>query len=821
MSEPMSINDRTERNAGYTFILIFALMAMGIVLIGYLYYLNYERNYRTALESDLSSIVKLKVGGLVEWRKERLGDGSVLFRNTSFSALVRRFLENPGDVDTQRQLQDWMGKYTTAYEYTRVYLVDTQGKMRMSVPEAPGPYVSSVARHVTEILRSGHVGIEDFHRNTPDAPIHLAVVIPIFDSADDSRPLGVLSLHIDPHTHLYPFVSGWPWASETSETLLVRRDGDDALFLSELLFHKNAPLNLRIPLTKTDVPAVRAALGQTGVFEGVDYRGAPVIAAVRPVPDSPWAMVARMNTSEVYAAVRERMWEMSVFIGVLLFGSGAAMGFVWRQKSARHRERDKVAEAILESETRFRQLAEATFEGVAISESGRILDVNKQFLEMFGYEKAEEVVGKTALEFAAPEYHELATANIAAGYEKPYEIMGARKGGSFFPIEIRGKMMEIAGRRIRVTALRDITERKKAEDALRLAKEQAESSTKLKDQFVSLVAHDLRAPFTSMMGLLRLFAERKPCLEDAESQKVLDMVFKSGDRMLGMIDQLLKISRLQTGQITPQPRFFNGHTSVAFTINSISHNAAQKGIVIVNDVPADMRLYADQVLFDEVLLNLMTNAIKFCSRGDRVTVFTPPGLKSAIAVRDTGKGIGGKNISDIFRHDVKTTTPGTDGELGTGLGLPYSYDIMKAHGGELTVESAPGKGSVFCAMLPYARPVALVVDDEPMARLIARSHLEKIGVDVVEAESGAKALSCIKDKRPHIIIADIMMPGMDGFELLGLLKQDVSTRGIPLIVMTSVDGEIRDKALRRGADDFVGKPVTAEDFVPRVRKFVG
>ncbi|MBF0292909.1 MAG: response regulator, partial [Nitrospinae bacterium] len=131
------------------------------------------------------------------------------------------------------------------------------------------------------------------------------------------------------------------------------------------------------------------------------------------------------------------------------------------------------------------------------------------------------------------------------------------------------------------------------------------------------------------------------------------------------------------------------------------------------------------------------------------------------------------------------------------------------------------KGSVFCAALPYARPVALVVDDDPMALLIVRSHLEKIDIDVVEASDGAKALSAVKARRPHIIITDIMMHGMNGFDLLDRLKQDISTRGIPVIVMTSVDGEMRDKALRRGADDFVGKPIIGDDFLPRVRRFVG
>jgi CheY-like chemotaxis protein len=217
----------------------------------------------------------------------------------------------------------------------------------------------------------------------------------------------------------------------------------------------------------------------------------------------------------------------------------------------------------------------------------------------------------------------------------------------------------------------------------------------------------------------------------------------------------------------------------------------------------------------------LTNAIKFCSSGDRITFFVQPGLKSAIAIRDTGNGIDERIIPNLFKHEVKTSTVGTGGERGTGLGLPYSYDILKAHGGEITVESAPGKGTVFCVMLPYVRPIALVVDDEPMALLIVRSHLERIGIEVTEAVSGEMALSAIKERHPHIVITDINMPVMDGFDLLDRLKKESATRDIPVIVMTSADGEARDRAFRHGADDFVKKPIEAEDFIPRVRRFVG
>jgi CheY-like chemotaxis protein len=124
-------------------------------------------------------------------------------------------------------------------------------------------------------------------------------------------------------------------------------------------------------------------------------------------------------------------------------------------------------------------------------------------------------------------------------------------------------------------------------------------------------------------------------------------------------------------------------------------------------------------------------------------------------------------------------------------------------------------------MLPYVRPIALIVDDEPMSLLLARSHLERAGIEVIEALSGEKALAAIKDKRPHIVIADINMPGMDGFMLLDRLKQDGATSGIPVIVMTSMESETRENAFRHGADDFVSKPIEPQDFIPRVRRFVG
>jgi PAS domain S-box-containing protein len=937
----MNTNDRTRSGAGHTFILIliFILMSAGIITAGYIYSRNYEQDFRVKAESQLSGIAELKVSELTLWRKERLGDGAVLFKNRGFSDRVRSFLEKPGDVNARLQLQGWLEKYHTAYQYAQVSLFDTRGIQRMLVPPTSEPVDSFTAQNTGAILRGGQVILQDFHRESPDRPIHLAILVPILDESDDSRPLGVFVMDIDPATYLYPYIGRWPIPSQTAETLLVRRDGDDVLFLNEVKFHKNSPLNLRIPLTKTDVPTVKAALGERGIVQGVGYDGEPVTAAVLAVPDSPWYLAAKINIAEEYAPVKKRLWETLAFVGVLLLGSAVAVGFVWRERSARfYREQYEAADTLKRTEEKFRAYIENISDSIWVFDSSlKVTYVSPSVTGIIGYTPG-ELIDMPSQDCIHPDDLPMVIEAQTRVLEHPGQPVTAQyrvihKNGEYVHVESTGvSMLDNPAVQGVIIAMRDITERRAVEEItpdifysidlqgnlqrwnhsletlcglsveqmkgrpcldfvceedrpivaediqkvltngsatntyrfirgdgalipfhcngtlilnsrgepsgfagfgrdiselqekerlLRAAKDMAEGATKLKDKFVELVAHDLRSPFTSIIGLLKLLVERIPHIEDAENQNILDRIFKSGDRMIATIDDLLKVSRLQTGQIAPHPRFFKGHMAAAVTIQSLSHNAAQKGVEIINEVPADMRLYADPSLFDEVLLNFLSNAVKFCSRGDKITFFVPPGLKSAIAVRDTGKGVSEKIIPNIFKHEVKTTTPGTAGELGTGLGLPFSNDIMQAHGGELTVESAPGKGSVFCAILPYVKPVALIVDDDELALAVLGEHLKKIGVDVITAVDGEKALEALKDGHPHIVIADINMPEMDGFELLNRLKQEKATSGIPVIVMTASDKEAREKALMSGADDFVGKPFDVADFIPRVRRFVG
>ena len=463
-----------EKRASYILILIFIILTLGIVTTGYLYYRNYEKHFRTGVEQQLSSIAELKADELVDWRKERLSDAATFYKNSAFSTLVRRCFKNPQDMEAKGHLRSWIGQVQSASQYDRVFLLDARGVERMSVPDTPELVAPHLLQQAPEILRSGKVVFLDFHRDVPDGPIHLAVLVPILDGQDTSRAIALLVLRIDPEKYLYPFINRWPTPSRTAETLLVRRDGNYALFLNELRFKKNTALTLRASLVENlEMPAVQAALGHEGIVEGRDYRGVPVIADVCRVPDTPWFIVARMDTSEVYAPVRERLWEIAILVCVLLFGAGAGVGLVWRQQRLLfYRVRYEAAEVLRESEERYRALFESINDAVFVQyvegegSPGCFIQVNDVACQRLGYTR-EELLGLTTRDITPPEEYTklldkreklMSRGNIVV------ETVHVTRDGRQIPVESSVSLFNYLGKRAAISISRDITERKKMEE---------------------------------------------------------------------------------------------------------------------------------------------------------------------------------------------------------------------------------------------------------------------------------------------------------------------------------------------------------------------
>jgi hypothetical protein len=263
----MKYSNNKERRTGYMLLLIFILLAAGIVTGGYYAFRNHEKNYRSEIEHQLSAVADLKVDQLVQWRKERLGDANVFYKNDVFSDLVKRYFKNKSDADAKRRIQAWMGQIAASYNYDRVCLHDIAGIERISFPEAKIQTLFMFSAGSAEALKSGKVEFQDFTRDENDKKVYLTIFVPILDEFDGRKNLGILALRIDPTSYLYPSIQTWPTSSKSAETLILRKEGNDVLYLNELRHKSGTALSLRIPLEKTGVPAVMAALGQTGLME--------------------------------------------------------------------------------------------------------------------------------------------------------------------------------------------------------------------------------------------------------------------------------------------------------------------------------------------------------------------------------------------------------------------------------------------------------------------------------------------------------------------------------------------------------------------------
>ncbi|MFA6033283.1 MAG: PAS domain S-box protein, partial [Myxococcota bacterium] len=480
-------------------LLVFIALAAGNIAAGVYYFKAYERDFRASAERQLSATAGLKTDDLVTWRRERLGDAGVIFRNAAFSDLAGRFLAGTADQGARDALTSWMEKLQTQYQYNLVYLLDTEKRIRISVPGQVNVASAVTIHAAAEALRTGSAAIEDFYRNEYDGKVYLAVLVPIFDGHGGGRAIGILGLRIDPEQYLYPFINRWPTPSGTAETLLVRRDGDDALFLNELRFKKDTALRLKVPLQSKDVPAVMAVLGHVGIVEGRDYRGVRTVAAVRPIPGSPWYIVAKVDRAEVYAPLQERLRMLVLVVFAMILASGAMVGFLWRRESLRfYRGRAAAAEAIIvkdqeiqssiktirEERENFASLAGNAFDGILIANPAQGHSyVNRRAAEITGYSE-EELMGLNLQKLAHPDEVPILAERLRkrlAGEDvvRQYKTRIISKSGVTVPIEVAASSTVWQGQRAVMLVIRDITERVHTENLLSLNAQRTQNLLKL------------------------------------------------------------------------------------------------------------------------------------------------------------------------------------------------------------------------------------------------------------------------------------------------------------------------------------------------------
>ena len=432
------------------------------------------------------------------------------------------------------------------------------------------------------------------------------------------------------------------------------------------------------------------------------------------------------------------------------------------------------------------------------------------------------------------------------------------KDGSYHWLLTLGKAMrDASGRPVRlIGTVQDITDRKRLEEALLRAKEAAEAANRSKDEFLANVSHEIRTPFGAILGMTELVLET-PLTDD--QRQCLEMVKSAADNLLGLVDDLLDFEKVEAGKLELVPADFSLRAMMSDALRALTVRARMKGLELVDNAEPDVpdTLVGDAGRLRQVLLNLIGNAIKFTRHGEvavRVEVADGPATGDEVVlrftVRDTGIGIPPEGQERIFRAFEQADSSTTREFGGTGLGLTIAARLVGLMGGEIGVESEPGRGSTFAFTARLGRrshPLEQVVSrpsdvpDEaastnvaaPLRILVAEDsefnsrHLERLlgrrGHVVRVATDGREALDLVDEAAFDLLLLDLHMPELDGFHVVRTIRERERAAGghLPVIALTArARPEDRERCLAAGMDDYLSKPVRAAELFATIDRVV-
>jgi two-component system sensor histidine kinase EvgS len=548
-----------------------------------------------------------------------------------------------------------------------------------------------------------------------------------------------------------------------------------------------------------------------------------------------WMGVYEPQTPSFAAILRNLAMVVAPLL-LLLFGFFLWSWMLRRQVKVRTRE-------LQESEERFKVLHNASFGGIAIHDKGIILDCNQGLSEITGY-STDELIGMNGLMLISEKSRDMVKSNVLSGYEGPYEALGIRKNGEEYPIRLDARNIPYKGTNVRVTEFRDITEQKRAEEALLQAKTQAESANQAKSEFLANMSHEIRTPINGVMGMLQL-VETTPL--DAEQSSYIKMATEAANRLTRLLADILDLSRVEAGKMEIRKAPFQIQDIIDSVAGLFAVTARNKSVALESNLAQGMPevLVGDEMRVRQVLFNLVGNALKFTESGRVVMDIKALSAREEddyrvhFCVTDTGIGIAEDRLRDIFEPFRQVENSLTRNYQGAGLGLSIVQRLVDLMGGTITIESTPGIGTSVHVVLPFKtyadassnavetsftgtgdRLRVLLVEDDPSNRLPTQKLLEKSGHEVFLAENGRQAFEVLAANDIDCILMDIQMPVMDGIEATRIIRESATLgpkKDVPIIALTAyaMDGD-KEKFLAAGMNGYAAKPVKIENLLQKM-----
>jgi len=511
-------------------------------------------------------------------------------------------------------------------------------------------------------------------------------------------------------------------------------------------------------------------------------------------------------------------------------------------------ERKLAQEALRESEEQFRSLVNNMTDSIFVFDlDGCYRMVNSIASQALGYSEA-ELLELTVADIAIDkplEERQKAWQRLGPGRSLTVEARHRRKDGSTYPVEVKVNGFQAGDDSLIMAVARDISERKRAEKQLRSAKEEAETASRAKSEFLSSMSHELRTPMNAILGFGQLLQiNTKEPLSDNQRDYV-GAILQGGDHLLELINDVLDLSAIESGRIDFAYESV-APADVADECVALARMIADKRGITIDDqcTCAPMsRVWADRTRLKQVLINLLSNAVKYNRDGGAVALgcrSTPDGMVR-FSVDDTGRGIPAERQDELFLPFSRLGAE-TSGVDGTGIGLALCKRLVELMDGRIGFERRAGEGSTFWIELPSAAEAAtgedavppgpqpaaagrrwiLYVEDNPANVHLMEAIVERLpDVVLVSAHDAELALDLAEVHAPVIIIMDIGLTGMDGFEALKRLRRSETTRDIPVIALSAAatKADVK-KGLDAGFQDYLTKPIRVDSILAVLRQIL-
>ncbi len=526
-----------------------------------------------------------------------------------------------------------------------------------------------------------------------------------------------------------------------------------------------------------------------------------------------------------------------------------------------------------ESEANYSRIVNTAAEGIWVFDPDyRTTFVNASMARMAGYECG-DMIGRPLSDFLFEDDaadHRQKAANLRVGMMEHYERRFRHRDGHAVWALISASPVFDAGHNFQgtIAMFTDITERKRAEEELKrykdqleesvyrrtveliLSRDEAEAANKAKSVFLANISHELRTPLNAILGFSSMLC-REPALSQGQREK-LDIINRSGDHLLALINDVLDIAKIEAGRTQLQVAPFDLGAMVRDVADMMQIRAQEKGLRLCLDQSSAFPRYikGDEARLRQVLVNLAGNAVKFTNEGGisiRVGARENGMGRLVMEVEDTGPGISAEDQQRLFKPFVQLGEAGT--EKGTGLGLAISRQFIELMGGAISVESTPGKGSVFRIEVPVeivsgagigtleraapAREVTglapgqpayriLIAEDQRDSQILLNELMARIGLEVKIAENGKECVRLFEEWRPHLIWMDRRMPLMDGMEATRAIRDRPGGKDVKIVAVTaSAFREQQQEMLDAGMDDFLRKPYRVEEIYDCLAKQLG